>query len=117
MGVGILVAYASFQRSHGLLGIDGLGANGIGDLEIEGNILSTFLLIYRARKADSRGIQRILRCGFHLLLDLRRARKPARHHHSGRCVCLVVYFVGLHGKIVLYAVEIFTLKEWRMVEI
>ena len=43
LGVGILVAYASFEGAHSLLRIDGLGSNDIGNLEIECNILSRIL--------------------------------------------------------------------------
>lgn len=37
----ILVVDALLERAHGLLGLDSLGANDIGDLEVEGDIFPT----------------------------------------------------------------------------
>jgi hypothetical protein len=42
----ILVVYASFEGAHSLLGIDGLGSNDIGDLEIESNVFSARISAY-----------------------------------------------------------------------
>lgn len=38
LNVGILVAYAPLQTAHGLFGLDGLAADGVGDFEVEGNV-------------------------------------------------------------------------------
>jgi hypothetical protein len=43
LGVRILVAYASFERAHRLLGINGFGSNDVGNLEVEGYIFSKIL--------------------------------------------------------------------------
>lgn len=52
--VRILVAYASFEGAHSLLGIDGLRSNDIGNLEVEGNIFSTGKSVY-ATARNGRG--------------------------------------------------------------
>jgi hypothetical protein len=43
LGVWILVAYASFEGAHSLLGVDGLGSNDIGNLKVESNVFSRTL--------------------------------------------------------------------------
>lgn len=41
LDVWILVAYAAFQRAHGLFGLHRLGADDVRNLEIEGDVLQT----------------------------------------------------------------------------
>lgn len=51
LGVGILVAYASFEGAHGILRWDSFRAYDIGDLEVEGNVFtfrSQYLLVKSA---------------------------------------------------------------------
>lgn len=44
LGVWVLVADAPLEGPHGLLGGDGLGPNDIGNFEIQGDVLSAYLL-------------------------------------------------------------------------
>lgn len=40
LGVGVLVADALLERAHGLLGLDRLGSDNVGDLEVEGDVFA-----------------------------------------------------------------------------
>lgn len=63
LNVWILVAYSALERAHGLFGLDRLGADDIGDFEVEGNVFET-----------GRG------CTVNLLVESRVAcSKPPRH--------------------------------------